>query len=117
MNAFQPIGRRLNRSVRRIVGELEEKRPLVVLAVVQKVDRPSGEEVGRVPLRIDGVQVVAEIVDPVPLMCHIVVHHVAEPAVKDLEASRVGHVGRREPQVPFPDQGRRIAGRLEQSGQ
>ena len=85
----EPIGRRLNRVVRRVVGEVEEERLMRLCTLAEIVARPLGEDVGCMSLRIDDLPISPHEIDAVAKVRPVVVHHVAEEAVEELFAETI----------------------------
>ena len=82
LHFFEPIGRRLDRRVRRVVGEVHEKRLLLPLAAIHVIDAPLGDQVGGMAGRIDLPAVFPEVIDAVTPLCVVGVDHVAEKALE-----------------------------------
>ena len=117
LHLFEPILRRLNRRVRRVVSEVHEERGFFAFAIVESVDGPFAEQVGGVAGRIDLLSVLAEIIDTVPTVLVVVVDHVAEETLEMIETAPVRRVRLLKAKVPFADDGRVITSALERPGQ
>ena len=117
LHFFKPILRRLDRCVRCVIGEIHKERAVFALAIIDVVDTPFGDQVGRVAGRIDLLSVLAEIIDTVPTVLVIVVDHVAEEALEMIETAPVWRVRLLKTKVPFADERRVIASALERPGQ
>ena len=117
LHFFEPVGGWLHRKVRRVVGQVQEKRGFILGPFLHVIHRPLGKQIRGVARRVDGLLVFAHIVDVVAAFVHVVVHHVAEPAVEVVEAALGGRVGRFQAQVPLADDGRVVARPLQERRQ
>ena len=114
LHLLQPLRRRLDRVVGRVVGQVEEERPSGFGRASKIFARPAGEDVRRVALGIDDFLVAPHEVVAVTPVRPVIVHHVAEKAVKEIKAPLGRRVGRADAEMPFADQRGVVAGRLEQ---
>ena len=114
---FEPIKRRLDRGVGRIVGEIEEEGVFLVLSFGKVALGPPGENIGGMALGIHLFLVEAHVVLIVTAVVVVVVHHVAEETVEVIEAARVGMRFVIQSEVPFADGGGVVAEGLERLGQ
>ena len=92
---FQPVIGRLDRTMRCVVRQVEKERLVVALPRPDIIARPVRKQVGRMPFRINRGRILAHIIDAVPTMTHIVVHHVAEKSVEEIESTLVRCIRRR----------------------
>ena len=116
-HSLQEWRRRLGRSMGGIVGKIEEKRLVAGPPLHQIVDRPLGEKIGGMPGRLDRLLVETHAVHAAAGVKVIVVHPVAQKAVKQVESALVGEIGRFQAQMPLADQGGVVTGLLQQTGQ
>ncbi len=83
--------------MRCVVSEVKEERILFVGSLLlDVVDGPSREHFGGMALGLDRFFVASHPVDAPPQVGPIVVHHVGEKAVEEIEASIIWDVGRLE---------------------
>ena len=102
LHFLQPIFRWLDGKMRRVVGEVEEEGFLFVGGLFLYVfDAPSGEHFGGVALGFDLLLVATHPVYSAAEVGPVVVHHVGQKAVKEIESSVVGYVGRLEAKMPL----------------
>ena len=105
LHLFQPLGRRLHRVVRRVVGEVE-KEWLRLLAAFRKIFAgPFGKQVRRMTLGRDDLAIVAHEVLAVAQVRPVVVHHVAEKTVKQIKAAIIWQIRSTDAEVPLADDG------------
>ena len=117
LHFFKPILRRLDRCMWCVIGEVHKERAVFALAIIDVVDTPFGNQVGRVAGRIDLKAVLSEIIDTVPTMLVIVVDHVAEETLEMIETAIVRYVRFLKAKVPFTDKRSVITSPLECPGQ
>ncbi len=67
-------------------------------------------------LRVDGHRVATHVINPMAPMGVVIVHHVAEPSVKIVEATIVGPMRFGESKVPFADERGVVSSLLELRG-
>ncbi len=117
LHLYEPILRRLNRCMWCVIGEVHKERAVFALAIIDVVDTPFGNQVGRVAGWIDLTAVLSEIIDTVPTMLVIVVDHVAEETLEMIETAIVRYVRFLKAKVPFTDERSVITRPLECPGQ
>ena len=106
----EPVGGRLDREMRGVVGEVEQKRFVLFPGAAHEVIRgPLREEFGGMSLRLDDFPVEPQVIVPVSEVVEVAVHHVAEETMEMVKAPLVRRVRRLETEVPFPDDGGVIA--------
>ena len=89
---LKPVRRGLDGIVGRVVGEVEEEGLLLGSALGEVVAGPSCEEVGGVFFGLDHFLIAPHEVLAVPQVGPVVVHHVAEEAVEEVETALGGCV-------------------------
>ena len=106
---FKPILRRLNRCVGRVIGEVHEDRVVFALSIVDVVDTPFGNLIGRVARRSEHFTVFAKVIDAVAAVLVVVVDHVTQEAFEIVETAAIRRIGFLKAEMPFADERRMVA--------
>ena len=83
---------RLDREVRGIVGEVEKERRFFLRFRTDVVDSPLAKEIRRMTFRLDDLRVLSHPVHTTSQMRVVVIHHVGQEPVKEIESSIIGNV-------------------------
>ena len=113
LHAREPLGGRLHRKMRGVVGEVEKEGRLRGGALAQIIARPRRENIRGVSDRIDDLAIAAHIIVTLAAVRRVAVHHVVEEAVEKIEAAVVRRAGRGEAEVPLADDRGVVAGRAQ----
>ena len=87
----------------RVIGEIEEKRLQRLRLRAKEFHTPFREEFCRMSSRVNGVKPAAHIVVVVPEVRVVVVHHIAEEAVKMIEPSPTWVIFGFKSEMPLAD--------------
>ena len=104
LNLLQPVLGGLDGKVGGVVSQVEKERLLFIRRLfLHIIDRPLAEDFGGMPLGLDHLLVLAHPVHATAQMRPVIVHHVPEKAVEEIEAPVVGQVGGVVTQMPLSD--------------